>query len=126
MAKHQTKLDSRSLQQGLERLRRQAPELRRRTLARIAEAINSEAQTDAPVKTGFLKESHIVDLSNPDAPRIGATAQYAAAVHANHETKAGWYQNAIVKHAARIFRAAGRKVLSELNPGSDSGGGRSR
>lgn len=92
-------------------LRDAAPEIRRRAGRRGGEALVGEAQFDAPVKTGALKESHVMDASNPDAVRIGANTTYAAAVHARHPTKAGWFLSAIVRNGPRIMKAALAEAL---------------
>jgi len=78
------------------------------------EGILSEAQTEAPIKSGVLKESAIKERS-PDGKRtfIGFLAKYAAAVHARHPTKAGWFRDAIREHAPRIIVASVKKALEE-------------
>jgi hypothetical protein len=78
---------------------------------------------DSPVLHGDLKASHVVDRSIRRVRRIGATVIYAAAVHARHPTKAGWYLNAIVKNAAKFMQAALAKALAEAHGGGGSGGG---
>lgn len=105
----------------LDDLRRQEQPIRRGASALAAESLNSEAQNDAPVRTGVLKEAHIVDLSNPDEPRLGANTTYAAAVHALHPGKARWYLNAIVANGARVMRKSIELVAAKV--GRNAGGG---
>ncbi len=98
----------------LRQFKQQEEPIRRGALALAAEGINSEAQSEAPIKTGVLKESHVVVKANPDAPEIGANTTYAAAVHANHPQKARWYLNAFTQHGARIMGNALKLVIDKL------------
>lgn len=90
----------------LKRIKREEAPIRQAALRLAAESLNSDAQVDAPVLTGALKEAHIVDHSNPNVPRIGANTSYAAAVHANHPTKSRWYLAAILGRGAVTLRRA--------------------
>ena len=74
-------------------------------------AVISEAQMDAPVKTGFLKETHFADDAQDGVGELGASAEYAAAVHETHPTKAGWIIDAINLHARRIYGRLLRDAL---------------
>lgn len=73
------------------------------------EAVNSEAQVDAPVRSGDLKDSHNVGEVKDGEVEIGAYIHYALPVHANHPTKAGWYRDAII----RSWRPALGRLLRE-------------
>lgn len=97
--------------------------LRRRVLAITAETLLSEAQADAPVKTGTLKDAHIIDASDPDRPAIGANTTYALAVHARHPTKAQWFLNAIVKGGKRVMEGALKIATKEAADAVSKGGG---
>ncbi len=99
-------IDTEGLSAVLGSLRAAAPGIRRRALRRAAEAIVGEAQFSAPVKTGTLKDAHVVDASDPDNVRIGANTTYAAAVHERHPTKGRWFLNAVVTKGPGILRKA--------------------
>lgn len=107
---------------ALAALKRQEVPIRRRALAIAAEALLSAAQADAPVKTGFLKDAHISDLSDQDRPAIGANATYALAVHARHPTKAQWFLNAIVKNGKRVVEGALKIAMREAADRLPKGG----
>lgn len=76
-------------------------------------AVIAEAQIDAPVKTGFLKETHFADDAQDGVGELGASADYAAAVHETHPTKAGWIIDAINLHARRIYGRLLRDALRD-------------
>lgn len=114
MADDATRLPLPEMQQWLKEIGAQAQPIRRRALALSAEAINAEAQFDAPVLTGLLKESHVVDHSNPDRVALGANTTYAAASHETHPTKARWYLKAILEKAPEIMRKALERAVREL------------
>ena len=109
-------LDLAPLHATLKKMHDNAPKVRRRGLALWAEALVGEAQFDAPVITGDLKSSHLVDHSNPDAPRIGATMQYAAAAHERSTQSPRWFLRAILEKGAELGRKALEKALAEGPP----------
>lgn len=131
MAKTGATLPIPEMREMLKRIKREEAPIRRAALRLAAESLNSDAQVDAPVLTGFLKDSHIVDHSNPNAPRIGANTTYAAAVHANHPTKSRWYLAAILGRGAATLRkaltiaieAAGKKLEAEARRSTGGGDG---
>lgn len=74
-------------------------------------AIKSEAQMVAPVKTGFLKETHFADDAQDGVGELGASAEYAAAVHETHPNRAGWIIDSINLHGRRIYGRLLRNAL---------------
>ncbi len=104
-------VDSEGMLAALRDLSKAAPGVRRRALRRGGEAIVGEAQMISPVEFGTLRDSHTVDASDPDAVRIGANTEYAAAVHERHPTKSRWFYNTIVTQGPRIMRAAIEEAL---------------
>lgn len=91
---------------ALGRLRAAAPGVRRRALRGAAIELTGAAQIDSPVRYGTLQDSHTHDLSNPDAPRIGANTTYAAAVHERHPTKSRWFLASVIGNGPRVMKAA--------------------
>lgn len=89
-------------------LRRQEKPIRTRALTLAGEALLSEAQHDAPIKTGFLKESHFLDASKAGDGEvtIGVGASYGLPVHERHASKKRWFIRAIVSNGARVFGKA--------------------
>lgn len=82
------------------------------TLIIAGEAVNSEAQANSPIEWGTLKDSHGVAEEVVDGTiTVGASAEYAAAVHANHPTQAGWYADAIRNNYRRIMGVLLAKAL---------------
>lgn len=82
------------------------------TLVTLANtAIASEAQMTAPVDTGDLKASHFANPAEDGVGELGASMQYAQAVHETHPTKAGWFLDAINAHARTIY---GRLIRDTL------------
>lgn len=81
-----------------------SPEERDEDITLVAEAVVSEAQLSAPVDKGFLKAEHDVLEVRDGEATVGAYAEYAAAVHARHPSKAGWFQRAIRMHYRRMMR----------------------
>lgn len=98
---------------ALRRLRDLERPIARRALVLAGNAINAVAQIAAPVKTGALKASHSVDDSNPDQVRIGATIEYALAVHAKHPTSANWYLGVVVSDGPGILSKAVQRAIGE-------------
>lgn len=88
----------------LTQLRKEAPALAAKAEQTAAEAILSEAQVDAPVLSGFLKDSALAIRSGRKV-FFGFTARYAAAVHERHPTKPGFLRNAIRTQGLRIINA---------------------
>lgn len=80
------------------------PEERKDLMFEVGHAVVSEAQVDSPYRKGFLAESHDVFDHNEDGATIGASIEYAAAVHARHPTKAGWFMDAVRNNYPRIVR----------------------
>lgn len=80
-------------------------------LVTSAEAVNSEAQINAPIKTGDLKDSHFVGAVEDGQISVGASIAYAAAVHAKHPTKANWYADAIRNNYRRVVGVQLRALL---------------
>lgn len=78
-----------------------------------AEAIVSEAQLDAPVKTGLLKERHFADRIRPLLRLIGVNTSYALAVHETHPTKKRWFVRALKEHFKRVMEGALKKAMRE-------------
>ncbi|MCB9902517.1 MAG: HK97 gp10 family phage protein [Planctomycetes bacterium] len=107
-----TSLDMREVQRNFRRLAKRAPEVADRAAELASEAFISEAQTRAPVKTGFLKDS---DFNEQRGRRrvFGFGAVYAAAVHEKHTTHALYLLGAIRDTASKIIPAAFRKALQE-------------
>ena len=96
----------------LRRQARRAPDMGLESVEIAAESLVSDAQTEAPVRTGFLVDQHIVEVRRPQKDvLIGANTTYAAAVHANHPTKAGWLLNTILANGMSAVRAAGEIVF---------------
>lgn len=102
----------------LRRLERSETPIVRDAVTEWGEGVNSEAQYEAPIRTGFLKESHFVDASTADRghAEVGATASYARVVHETHPTKSRWYLNAILKHSARILRKSIERAMARHSP----------
>ena len=97
-----------------ERTIRRIPEdIRQPVLDEVAEALVGEAQFDAPIKTGTLKDSHTVGEFEDGAVVIGVNTAYAMAVHETHPSRSRWFFNAIVRNFRRITRASIRKQLRE-------------
>jgi hypothetical protein len=84
-----------------------------RALDLATEALVSEAQVDAPVKTGFLKERHFVERVRPLLRLIGVNTTYALAVHETHKTKRRWFVNAVRTNFTRVFEGALKIALRE-------------
>lgn len=88
-------------------------EIREQVLLEMGEALVGEAQVDAPVRKGDLKESHYVSDFENEAVVIGTNTDYAMAVHERHPTKAHWFINAITRNFRRISQGAIEKALKE-------------
>lgn len=88
-------------------------QIREQALLDMGEALVGEAQVDAPVRKGDLKESHYVSDFENDAVVIGTNTDYAMAVHQRHPTKSLWFINAITRNFRRISEAAIKKALKE-------------
>lgn len=101
------------MERWLKQLRDLERPIAHRALDLSQEAILSEAQVDAPVLTGFLKESHFADDSDRDNRVIGANTTYALVVHETHPTKSRWFVNAIQKNGRRILEGAIKLALGE-------------
>lgn len=92
--------------------------LARRALSLAGEALVSEAQLNAPVKSGFLKASHVkAPREDADEVRIGASAVYGLAVHQRHPdpSKRHWFLRSIVRNAGRIFERSLKAAADRLN-----------
>jgi hypothetical protein len=76
-------------------------------------AIKSEAMMEGvtPYKYGTLSGSHFADPAVDGVGELGASADYAAANHENHPTKAGWFLDTINLHARRIYGRLLRNAL---------------
>lgn len=89
-----------------------APELASDILELAAESLVSDAAIEAPKKTGILAQEHFVEMRRSKREAIvGANTNYAAAVHANHPTKAGWFQNVLLGKGLEAIKAAGVVVF---------------
>lgn len=97
----------------LEKFRRAGERAAERALDVGTEALVSEAQVDAPVKTGFLKERHFTEKVRPLLRLIGVNTTYALAVHETHKTKRRWFVNAIKTNFVRVFEGALKIALRE-------------
>lgn len=76
-------------------------------------AIISEAQIEAPVLTGFLKETHFAADAQDGMGELGASAEYAAVVHETHPSKQGWILRAINTHGRTIYGRRFRALLRD-------------
>lgn len=94
-------------------MRRIPEDIRQPVLEELAEALVGEAQFDAPIKTGVLKDSHTVGEFENGSIVIGVNTNYALAVHETHPSKSRWFINAIARNFRRITRASIRKQLRE-------------
>jgi phage gpG-like protein len=108
-----TRIDVGPLRDALRACAKAAPKIRQRALREAAVTLRGDAQAEAPVRTGDLKASHTEDLSNPDKPVIGAGMSYAAAVHARHPTKAGWFRDVVIKRGPVVLRKALERALRD-------------
>lgn len=106
-------LDLSPLRSALSKLRRALPEDAERILRLSAEGMQSEAQVDAPIRTGFLKETHGVARVDDKRAELRISAQYALAVHETHPTKSRWALNAWLREGPRIIEKAAELVLGE-------------
>lgn len=92
----------------------QFPEQARPAVLReVAEAVLSEAQTQAPVLTGFLQNSHTVLEEDAQGITIGVNTTYALAVHETHPTRKRWFLRAIVQHLPRVMEAALKRLVRQ-------------
>lgn len=98
---------------ALRGLRRQDRPIARRAIGLTAEALLSEAQDDAPVKTGALKGSHTVVEEDDEGVVIGVTVDYGLPVHQTHPTKERWFIGAIAANFSRVLEGAVRLALRE-------------
>lgn len=101
----------------LARLQRSGREIGRHALLETVIGVESAAQFDAPVKTGFLQGSHFVEPRQPaDEIAVGASAEYAMAVHERHPSKSGWFARVLREQLKRITEAAFRTAARERGP----------
>ncbi|MBL0922453.1 MAG: hypothetical protein IBJ10_10045 [Phycisphaerales bacterium] len=107
-----TRLNTRSIDAAFRTLAGQAPAVRAEAAALAAEAIVSEAQTDAPVLSGDLKDRHGHDSPREGVRRLYANIFYAAAVHARHPTKAGWFMAAMLRVGPGAVREGARIAIA--------------
>lgn len=97
----------------LDRYKRAGEAAAERALELGAEALVSEAQVEAPVKTGLLKEMHFADRVRKLLWIIGVNTSYAMAVHEVHPTRKRWFVNAVKEHFTRVFDGALKLALRE-------------
>lgn len=95
----------------LEEFKRASDRAAEEALATGTEALLSEAQFDAPVLTGALKESHAAVKVTRRLWMMIVNRSYALAVHETHPTKKRWFVNAIKLNFSRIFKAALEREL---------------
>jgi hypothetical protein len=102
----------------MEQLARKAPELALDIAELAMESLMSDAQTLAPVLTGFLVDQHLVERRPFQWDVVGVVnTNYAAAVHTNHPTKSGWLMVAILGGGLAAVRKAGEIVFGRLEGG---------
>lgn len=105
-----------ALQSAMTKVRDQADATRDKILDQSAEILVGEAkqQERCPYLTGALADSHTWTVGPKEATRlIGANTTYAAAVHANHATKARWLLIAVVDLGPGVLERVTQKVLKE-------------
>jgi len=107
-----TQLDMRRVNANLRRLAGRAPDVAERAAKIASEAFIAEAQNNAPVKTGFLKDSDF-NTAEGRGRRFGFGASYAAAVEANHPTKSGFLRRAILENSTRFIGEAIKRALAD-------------
>lgn len=108
-----TNVDMREVQRNFAKLARNAPEVAQRAGELAAEAFISEAQENAPKKTGFLANSDFNEKLGRSGRRFGFGAVYAAAVEVTHPTKSGYLRSAIIDNAKKFLPAAFKRALEE-------------
>lgn len=101
-----------SLASVIANLNAQALKIKTATAAGLVDAglfIKAESMKNAPVDTGNLRASH---FSEPNADgsvvTIGATANYAGAVHETHKTKGKFLEKAVKENSQKILKRIGR------------------
>lgn len=107
MPENKTELPMHQIMNWLDRIKRMPEEERPGMLEDLGDGLIGEAQVNAPVKSGFLSESHYRNDFDGEQVIIGVNADYALPVHEKHPTKSRWFWDAVVQNFARI----GRKVI---------------
>lgn len=104
------------LEAALRKMREEANSMRDAILDQSAEILVGEAKQEerCPILTGALADSHTWQMGPKEGTRlIGANTYYAAAVHANHESKHHWLLYTVVDLGPGVLEKVTAKVLKE-------------
>jgi hypothetical protein len=117
MARARIEIPTAEMNAVLARFRRAAPEAADRAMGAGLEVLVGEAQVEAPVRTGLLKERHFVRRVRAGEYMVGASTEYALAVHETHPTKRRWFVNAVTRNFRRVMEGALRMELRRVRGG---------
>lgn len=105
-----------ALQSALQKMRDEANDMRDAILDESAELVIGEAKQEdrCPYDWGTLSDSHTWVVGPKEGTRLlGANTDYAAAVHANHASKARWLLIATVDLGPGIIEKVTKKHLEQ-------------
>lgn len=109
-------ITSREMKEIEKKLREYPVRIRRRVIREAGELIIAEAQEEAPVKTGFLRNSEFVERNADGSVTVGFGADYALPVHERHPTHAGFLRRPVLELLPRIMRRLLSRAVSEERP----------
>jgi hypothetical protein len=88
--------------------------VREKAAPAIGQLVLSEAQSLAPIKTGFLANDSAFSRVEGGGVVVGFNAEYAAAVHERHPSQSKFLLRALTGHAERIVRGVLTKVHDSM------------
>jgi hypothetical protein len=108
-------LDMRTVERNLATLGSRFPKaVRDKAAPAIGQLVLSEAQSNAPIKTGFLANDSAFTRVEGSGVVVGFNADYANAVHERHPTHSKFLLRALTGSAERIVRGVLTKVHDSM------------
>jgi hypothetical protein len=100
---------------NLSTLAREFPrDVRLKGLPIIGQLLIAEAQSLAPIRTGFLANDSAFSRTENNSVVVGFNAAYAAAVHERHPSKPKFLASALAESARRIVVGVLTKVHASM------------
>ncbi len=110
------RFDSDPMVAALDDVKRRGAHVATNVLAKFAFLITGTAKKTGRVPigpTGNLQRSHTQERVDDSTWRVGATASYAAVVHAVHPRKAKWFLRTIIQDGPRAMKRLLNRELRE-------------